>query len=70
VRLVSAFDVEDYTGKILDEPARYAASYMFRGRFKLFVARCFFRLCKPLFPGYVWLLCKPTSVGADEISAS
>jgi ubiquinone/menaquinone biosynthesis C-methylase UbiE len=70
LRLVSAFGLDDYTGKILADPARYSATYMFRGNLKLFVARRFFEWCKPLFPGYVWLLRKPESFEKDGASAS
>ena len=63
--LVSRFRVEDYTGKLLAAPNRYAAAYMFRGRLKCFVAKAIFKCCRPVFPGYIWLLRKhePREVG-------
>jgi SAM-dependent methyltransferase len=58
--LVSSFDVVDFTPRILDDPARYAAEYMFRSRLSLTVARWTLRHAYPLFPGFIWLLRKPT----------
>lgn len=56
-RLVDGFDVEDITPKLLDNPDRYAASYMFSGM-KLAVARVMRKLAYRFFPGYIWLLWK------------
>jgi len=54
--LVSAFEVRDFTGMILDDPAAFQADYLFRGKLKLWVARFFFRFARPMFPGYIWVL--------------
>jgi SAM-dependent methyltransferase len=57
-RLVSAFRREDYTGKVLAQPERYAAGYMFNGNMKRLIARTIFHGIRPMFPGYIWLLWK------------
>lgn len=56
--LVSQFRVEDFTGKILAEPNRYAADYMFQNALARVVAKAMFSGVRPLFPGYIWLLWK------------
>ncbi len=56
-RLVGRFDVEDITPRLLDDPDRYAAGYMFAG-VKLVIARILRRLAYRFFPGYIWLLWK------------
>lgn len=61
LRLASRFRVEDYTWKILSDPDRYAAGYMFRGPAKSFVAKMAFKYARALFPGYIWLLWKQES---------
>jgi len=58
LQLTSEFRLEDYTGKILAEPDRYAAGYLFGGRARTALARTMFRAFRPLFPGYIWLLWK------------
>jgi len=59
-RLVAGFDVTDATPRILAEPERYAATYMFRSRAALGAARMILRFAYPLFPGFIWILRKPT----------
>lgn len=56
--LASAFEIEQWTGRIIDDPERYAASYMFPGRLARTVARSMHANLRPLFPGYIWLLRK------------
>ena len=56
-RLVSHFEIEDVTVRILDTPARYEAGYLFSGR-TLALARLIRRAAYWAFPGYVWLLWK------------
>ncbi len=56
-RLVSRFEVDDITERILEDPGRYEAAYMFTGR-KLVIARVIKRMAYWAFPGYVWLLWK------------
>jgi len=56
--LVSRFRVEEFTGKILAEPHRYSADYLFPGALARWVAKVMFATARPLFPGYIWLLWK------------
>ncbi|NCT66718.1 MAG: class I SAM-dependent methyltransferase [Rhodanobacteraceae bacterium] len=56
-RLVAQFDVEDITLRVLDDPDRYEAGYLFAGR-KLALARFIRRIAYWAFPGYIWLLWK------------
>lgn len=63
-RLVAGFRMEEWTAKVLDSPERYAARYMMGGRFKRLTAQLLFRLLRPLFPGFIWLLWKPRSPSA------
>lgn len=58
--LVSAFRREDYTGKVLSNPERYGAGYLFPTRFAHFAARSMYGLLRRMFPGYIWLLWKET----------
>jgi SAM-dependent methyltransferase len=57
-RLVRNFDIEDYTLKVIGQPAKYHAQDLFRmpglGALYLLVAR----LCYGLLPGYLWILTK------------
>lgn len=57
-RLAREFRIEDRTGTILADPDRYQAGYLFPGRGKRWLARAWFALLRPLFPGYIWLLWK------------
>ena len=59
-KLAAPFRVEDYTAKMLNSPELYGVSYIFSG-IKLHVARLMYRFCRPIFPGYIWLLWKPAS---------
>lgn len=56
-RLVGCFEIEDITIRVLEDPERYAASYLFPGR-KLAMARFIRRAAYWAFPGYIWLLWK------------
>lgn len=56
-RLVARFEIEDITIRVLDDPARYEAGYLFSGR-KLALARLIRRAAYWAFPGYIWLLWK------------
>ncbi|GAA0714041.1 class I SAM-dependent methyltransferase [Dokdonella soli] len=56
-RLVARFEIEDITSRVLDEPARYEAEYLFSVR-KLALARFIQRTAYWAFPGYIWLLWK------------
>lgn len=62
--LVSNFGMEDITMRVLDDPERYQASYLFPGR-NLSLAHFIRRIAYWAFPGYIWLLWKapgePTS---------
>jgi len=58
--LASEFRVEDFTGKVLSDPERYEAAYLFRTRFARFAARSMYSLLRRMFPGYIWLLWKVT----------
>lgn len=58
LNLASAFRVDDWTGKIIGEPEKYAALYMFRGRFKRAVAKAMYTYVRAIFPGFIWLLWK------------
>ena len=68
-RLISRFRMEEWTGKVLDTPERYAAEYMMGGRFKRLTAQLLFRVLRPLFPGFIWLLWKPrpASTASDQV---
>ena len=59
-KLVSEFKVLDYTGRILEDPEKYAAAYMIgpeslKQRFAMWL----YRYLKFLFPGFIWVLKKP-----------
>lgn len=60
-RLVAMFDVQDLTPRILADPPRYAAAYMFRSQIALRTARLLLRHAYGLFPGFIWILRKPSS---------
>ncbi len=52
------FRVQDRTGVILENPDKYEAGYLFPLRSLRWLARAWFALLKPIFPGYIWLLWK------------
>jgi len=59
-RLVTKFDVVDYTSKVINSPEDFAIDYMLqpgsrKHRFAQFIVRRLYWLC----PGYLWLLKKP-----------
>lgn len=59
-RLVSRFELVDYTVRVIDEPDRFGASYMLRpGSRKQRLARLIARWAYWLVPGYLWVLRKP-----------
>jgi ubiquinone/menaquinone biosynthesis C-methylase UbiE len=61
-RLVSRFQVIDYTSKVVGDPARYYATDIVRsGSYSQRVAQIILRFAYWLFPGYIWLLRKPPS---------
>jgi len=58
--LVHAFEVIDYTRKIVAAPDYFHASYMLReGSWERMLAKVVVRVAYWLFPGYIWLLRKP-----------
>ena len=63
--LVKDFEVEDITLRVLDDPQRYQAGYLFAGR-RLTLARFIRRTVYWAFPGYIWLLWKsPGKTGSS-----
>lgn len=60
-RLAQGLRIEDWTGRILDRPERYGAGYLFPGRASRTIARGLLKLAYPLFPGFIWLLWKPSA---------
>lgn len=59
-RLVRAFSVEDFTRRMVTDPARYHVEYMvpphtLKAAVAAIVARWFYWLC----PGYIWVLRRP-----------
>jgi 2-polyprenyl-3-methyl-5-hydroxy-6-metoxy-1,4-benzoquinol methylase len=67
-RLVSRFEVIDYTGRIIADPARFRATDLVdAGSWRQRLALTALRHAYWLFPGYIWLLQKPASpVHADR----
>ncbi len=60
-RLVSRFEVVDYTGKVIKEPETFDVAYMLEpGSRKQKLARFIVEWLYWLCPGYLWLLKKPT----------
>lgn len=56
-RLVSDFELLDYTPLLLAEPEQFHATYMVGKRgFKPGLLRVWFRLARWAFPGYIWIL--------------
>lgn len=63
-KLVRKFDRIDYTGKIIDRPENFNATYMLRpGSRKKRLAEYVVRYAYWLCPGYIWLLKKREPVG-------
>ena len=60
-RLAQGLLIDDWTGRILDQPERYGAGYLFPGPASRAIARGLLRLAYPLFPGFIWLLWKPVA---------
>ena len=58
LELASGYEVEQITGRIIADPERYAAGYMFPGRFSRMSARLMHANLRSLFPGFIWLLWK------------
>lgn len=57
-RITSEFHVEDWTGRILDDPERYGAGYLFPTAVSRKGARLMFRMAYRLFPGFIWMVWK------------
>ncbi len=56
-KLVRAFDMKDYTRRVIEEPARFHTGYLVgSGKVKLSLMRTFLRLAYWAFPGYLWVL--------------
>ncbi|NQX88065.1 MAG: class I SAM-dependent methyltransferase [Halioglobus sp.] len=59
-RLVSHYDVTDYTPLILADPVKYGAEYMVTpGSWTQKIAECLSRYMIWVVPGYIWVLEKP-----------
>ena len=59
-KLVSRFEIFDYTVEILINPDKYRATYMIRkGSLKHNLAKLLSKYMIWLIPGYIWLLQKP-----------
>lgn len=59
-RLVSQFEVVDYTGKVINNPEKYKVDYMLpAGSWKAAIAQNVVKYAYWLVPGYIWLLRKP-----------
>jgi SAM-dependent methyltransferase len=64
-RLVSAFDVLDYTGRVVREPERFAAGDLLPpGSLRRWLAPRLLPFVGPLLPTYLWLLRKRPAAGA------
>lgn len=57
-RLVSAFDVSDYTRKLIDDSDRFHTRYMTGTGIKATILKAWIRVAYWSFPGYIWLLRK------------
>ena len=69
VRLCNGFERIDYTKRLILEPDQFATSYLLSGkRLKSLAAHTLMRFAYWFFPGYVWLLRKPT--GPQEYASS
>lgn len=55
-QLTAAFEVTDYTRKMIADPDHYEAGYMLGSGLKRFIALLLARWSYWAFPGYVWLL--------------
>lgn len=59
LKLVAAFEVIDYTPRIVQEPGKFHAEYMLPSHgWKAWIVRSLVRHAGWLFPGYIWLLRK------------
>lgn len=68
-RLTTAFDIIDYTPRLVGEPERFSTRYMVgEGATRSLLLRGWARLAYWAFPGYVWLLRKPQPAVADAVS--
>lgn len=63
--LVARFQVVDYTPKLLSKPDKYAVGYLFGKGLRLAGARIIFKVLRPFFPGFIWLLCKRDSTSIE-----
>ncbi|GAB2502217.1 class I SAM-dependent methyltransferase [Lysobacter humi (ex Lee et al. 2017)] len=64
--LTGAFEVIDYTLKMLREPERFEFGYMMGTGVRRLAIRAFAHAAYPLFPGYVWLLRKPVHARVED----
>lgn len=56
-RVLSDFEIIDYTRKIICDPVKYDADDMIRpGSFRACLSRRLFRIFYPLFPAWVWVI--------------
>jgi SAM-dependent methyltransferase len=59
VRLLARFRVEDYTGRIVTDPARFHATDVLpHGSLKQIIAKVVLRFIPFLFPGFIWVIRK------------
>lgn len=68
-KLAAGLRIEDWTGRILRDPERYACAYLLPGWVSRNVAKATFALAYRMFPGFIWLLWKPVDVPADGDAA-
>jgi 2-polyprenyl-3-methyl-5-hydroxy-6-metoxy-1,4-benzoquinol methylase len=57
-RLTAGLAIEDYTRRLLANPARYHVDYMIKSRSKMIFARLLSRFAYWALPGYIWILRK------------
>jgi SAM-dependent methyltransferase len=58
-RLTRMFDVDDYTGRLIDDPSRFGTEYLVaRPGVKRAVLSAWLRHARWSFPGYIWVLRK------------
>ncbi|MGB0721890.1 MAG: class I SAM-dependent methyltransferase [Gammaproteobacteria bacterium] len=69
-RLVHAFELLDYTGRVIGDPERFGVAYMVRpGSLKQRLALTLTRHAVWAVPGYIWLLRKPGAPRAGTTDA-
>ncbi|MFL6592998.1 MAG: class I SAM-dependent methyltransferase [Luteimonas sp.] len=65
-KLVRAFAVDDYTGRLVREPDRFGTAYMIDAGWKRRVLSAWLRVAAGSFPGYIWLLRKVDAAGRAD----